>query len=185
MADGSEGGVANVPQESAAQAPAVKARRPRKPRAKPGAGLRKPGRQPVIDAVKVKAIRDAVVGGAPKCTAAQAVGIHYGTLCEWMNRGEVALGKAAGVLADVVGDQRLYAELYDGVKRGESEAIRRNVLLIQSAGKKSWQAAAWWLERRYPQKFGQNRHELREMKKQILELLTRLEEMKNQDRPSD
>ncbi len=37
------------------------------------------------------------------------------------------------------------------VEEAEAVAIMRNVAVIQEAAKKHWQAAAWFLERKYPQ----------------------------------
>ena len=37
------------------------------------------------------------------------------------------------------------------VRKAEAGAIMRNVAVIQEASKKHWQAAAWWLERHYPE----------------------------------
>lgn len=37
-----------------------------------------------------------------------------------------------------------------GVKRAEAEAVALRLAVIQAAAAKSWQAAAWWLERRHP-----------------------------------
>jgi hypothetical protein len=38
----------------------------------------------------------------------------------------------------------------DAVEAAEAEAVARNVAVIQKAAQSQWQAAAWWLERRYP-----------------------------------
>lgn len=47
-----------------------------------------------------------------------------------------------------------YFEFFESVKKAEAQAVARNVAVIQSAAKDSWQAAAWWLERKYPQEWG-------------------------------
>lgn len=41
-------------------------------------------------------------------------------------------------------------EWRDAVEAAEAEAVARNVAVIQKAAQSQWQAAAWWLERRYP-----------------------------------
>jgi hypothetical protein len=38
----------------------------------------------------------------------------------------------------------------DAMEAAEAEAVARNVAVIQKAAQSQWQAAAWWLERRYP-----------------------------------
>jgi len=45
----------------------------------------------------------------------------------------------------------LERRLYDTVSKAEGEAIARNITIIQKAAQDGvWQAAAWFLERRYP-----------------------------------
>jgi hypothetical protein len=46
------------------------------------------------------------------------------------------------------------AKFRDMLRDAEEKAVLRNVSLILNAAKTSWQAAAWWLERRYPQDWG-------------------------------
>jgi hypothetical protein len=60
----------------------------------------------------------------------------------------------AGISQDTFGRWRKQsADFAEEVKKAEAEAIARNVTLIQKAAGTSWQAAAWWLERRHPQDF--------------------------------
>ena len=48
-----------------------------------------------------------------------------------------------------------YASFWLRVNEAESEAIMRRLARIENAGKDgSWQADAWYLERKYPDKFG-------------------------------
>lgn len=48
-----------------------------------------------------------------------------------------------------------YASFWIRVNEAESEAIMRRLARIEQAGKNgSWQADAWYLERKYPDKFG-------------------------------
>jgi transposase len=48
-----------------------------------------------------------------------------------------------------------YASFWIKVNEAESEAIMRRLARIENAGKDgSWQADAWYLERKYPEKFG-------------------------------
>lgn len=41
-----------------------------------------------------------------------------------------------------------YPEFEEDVQKAEADAVVRNVAIIQQAASKTWQAAAWWLERR-------------------------------------
>jgi hypothetical protein len=48
----------------------------------------------------------------------------------------------------------IYGEFSRGIERATAIAITKNMDIIQKASLKSWQAAAWWLERRHPDDFG-------------------------------
>ncbi len=74
-------------------------------------------------------------------TACEACGISRQTYLNWMERGEKARGGE-------------FLDFFDAVKKAEKEAEIRNVAIINKAAGKNWQAAAWWLERRHPEKYG-------------------------------
>lgn len=63
----------------------------------------------------------------------EIVGITESTFYEWMKRPEFS----------------------EAVKKGEFACKQRNIVRIQNASKKSWVAAAWWLERKFPEEFAQ------------------------------
>ncbi len=59
------------------------------------------------------------------------------------------------------GDPDLFSELLEAVERGEADAHARNLLVIQTAGNAgTWQASAWFLERRYPEQYARRTLEL-------------------------
>lgn len=80
----------------------------------------------------VTVIRD----GNTRAAAAGYVGITDRTLYRWL-----AMGKNAKNGCPT-------SQLYQAVKEAENGAEVESVLLIRNAAKRSWQAAAWWLERR-------------------------------------
>lgn len=75
------------------------------------------------------------IGNARKASAAYA-GICEKTFYNWL---------------------RFDTEFQEAVRRAEAEAECRNVQVIQEASERSWQAAAWWLERRRPADWRQTR----------------------------
>ena len=81
--------------------------------------------------------------------AARAAGISESTFYRWRERGERARsGK--------------FREFWEALKRAEAEAEQRLVERILAASSDTWQAAAWMLERRYPDRWGRKdrvRHE--------------------------
>lgn len=81
-------------------------------------------------------------------TAAAFAGIARSTFNEWVRRG-----------ADE--EEGPYAEFHDAVHQALASAEARDVALIGQAAQKEWQAAAWRLERRTPERWGRmTRHEL-------------------------
>lgn len=76
-------------------------------------------------------------------TAAAYAGIAAPTFYRWMERG-----------ADS-DDDPIYSEFREAVERARAEAETRNIALIQKAANDgTWQAAAWFLERTAPQRWG-------------------------------
>lgn len=76
---------------------------------------------------------------------AQYLNLSEETWYRWLREGE--RGKSG-----------LKRQFYESIKKAEAEAIARNVALIQKAAQEgNWQAAAWWLERKFPEEWGRNR----------------------------
>ena len=70
-----------------------------------------------------------------------ALGISKQTWYNWLNKGEKA-------------KSGIYRELWEEVQKAESRAETRYVTIIAQAAEENWQAAAWWLERKYPERWG-------------------------------
>lgn len=86
-------------------------------------------------------------------TACEVAGIGWSTGREWRTRGEERHSTREG-------DEE-YAAFAAAVQKAEEEAAARNVALIQKAAANgTWQAAAWWLERKFPGEWARvDRHE--------------------------
>jgi len=78
-----------------------------------------------------KKIIDLLKAGNTRKTSYTAAGITDKTFAAWLKTSDFS----------------------DAVKVAEEEAVARNVMVIANAAKKSWQAAAWWLERRRPEDY--------------------------------
>ncbi len=70
-----------------------------------------------------------------------ALGISKQTWYNWLNKGEKA-------------KSGIYRELWEEVQKAESRAETRYVTIIAQAAEENWQAAAWMLERKYPERWG-------------------------------
>jgi len=51
-----------------------------------------------------------------------------------------------------------YLWFYSAIKKAESNAEAKHIKIIDTAAEKSWQAAAWLEERRYPERWGQRQN---------------------------
>ena len=74
-------------------------------------------------------------------TAAAYAGISKSTLYDWLKKG----GRARS---------GKYREFSDAVEKALAESEMRDVAVITAAAKENWQAAAWRLERKFPDRWG-------------------------------
>lgn len=75
-------------------------------------------------------------------TVAQALGIHKSTWYEWIKKGEE---EEAGI----------YRDFADAIKKATPQAEIKAVEGVLKAGREgNWQALAWFLERRFPERYG-------------------------------
>ena len=110
--------------------------------------MAKVGRPTKLTLETQQRIVDAIRVGATYQLASQYGGITYNTFLAWMKKGESAKS----------GD---YFEFFDAIKEAENNAMMEWLILINKAARDgSWQAAAWKLERRYPEMYGRTRHEV-------------------------
>jgi len=99
------------------------------------------GRKSKLNDKLVQHAYDLIRAGNYQRHVAQALGIAEETWYRWLREGERA-------------KSGLKRQFYEVVKKAEAEAVARNVALIQKAAQDTWQAAAWWLERKCPEEWG-------------------------------
>jgi transposase len=100
---------------------------------------------------------DALRLGATYELAAQYGGIAYNTFNEWRKRGESELDRMAKARknTDARPSECPFVEFYEATKDAESTAAIGWLAKIEKAASDgAWQAAAWKLERRYPNDYG-------------------------------
>lgn len=87
---------------------------------------------------------DVLRAGNTRSAACAYTNISYQSFLNWLERGEEA-------------GEGIYFDFLENVAKAESAAEIRNVALIQTAAKAgTWQAAAWWLERRRPKDYSRH-----------------------------
>lgn len=93
-----------------------------------------PGGRPTKRTLSAKdTIVQAIGLGATYARAAAAAGITYETLNEW---------------------RKDDSEFSEAINKAEADRVAKALQAIQRAATDSWQAAAWYLERRYPSEYG-------------------------------
>jgi transposase-like protein len=127
-------------------------------------------------------------------TAAAFVGIAQQTLREWIRRGE---REAHRLISDPdampIKSEEKYLDITQAIKQAQAESEVRDVVLIGRAAQDQWQAAAWRLERRYPDRWGKKeRHELtganggpvqfEEIRERLLKKITEINAEEHSDR---
>lgn len=105
---------------------------------------KKPGRPEKLTPELQQKIVDAIRMGAYIETAAAYAGINKSTLYDWMKRGARAKsGK--------------YKEFSNAIEKALAESEMRDLAVIAKASRENWQAAAWRLERKFPDRWGRRK----------------------------
>lgn len=119
--------------ESTAKPAAARAAKP-KPKAqpKPKAEKHPGGRPSKYTPEVVERICYSLSQGNTRTTAATCAGVSRDTFHHWMHE---------------------FSDFSDAIKRAEEQAVEHYVNVIHAASGQTWQAAAWYLERRRPADF--------------------------------
>ena len=88
-------------------------------------------------------------------TAAAYAGIDKSTLYDWLKRGEREKQRVAqNPRYKIRKSEKPYVEFSNAVEKALAEAEVRDVAIIAKAAEEQWQAAAWRLERKFPDRWG-------------------------------
>jgi hypothetical protein len=118
---------------------------------------------PIRDSIKlteerIKIMAEAIKNGVPVKYAALKSGLCEQSYYNYLREAEKLY--SALIKDDPEGNKELTDKEHililflESIKKARSEAIERNVTLINVAAKDSWQAAAWFLERTDHENFG-------------------------------
>lgn len=90
-------------------------------------------------------IIEAIRAGAYVETAAAYAGINKTTFYDWLKKG--ARGEAPA-----------FVEFSNAVQKALASSEMRDIVTITKAAESQWQAAAWRLERKHPNRWGRRQH---------------------------
>ncbi len=79
-------------------------------------------------------LAELLAGGMGRVDSCQMAGISFETFSVWM-------------------EDKRKPEFSESIKKAEMVCKQRNIARVQNASKLHWQAAAWFLERKYPDEF--------------------------------
>lgn len=96
-------------------------------------------------------------------TVADYVGVSRISFRAWIKRGTREAKRLRDPKAKPKTTEALYLQFLNAVKKAMAEGELYDAGVIKKAAVKSWQAAAWRLERRFPERWGQQRDALREL----------------------
>lgn len=99
------------------------------------------GRRSKLTSKRKAIILDAIREGNTKACAAGLAGISRDTLTNWLNRGRDD-------------EKGTYFDFLRAFKSAEAEAEQAACAVVKAAMPDTWQAAAWWLERRRSADYG-------------------------------
>jgi len=99
------------------------------------------GRPPKLTTELTERICQLMRAGNYLETAANVAGVSSAVVHLWLRAG-ARNGKPR------------YRRFFEAVRKAEHEAIASGVVRVRQHGSKSWQAEAWWLERRCPRQWG-------------------------------
>lgn len=104
-----------------------------------------------LDAERTERIVELIRAGNYSETAAKASGISPATFYSWLAEGRAAREKGGKLNAR----ERSCIEFLEAVEKSRGEAEARAVAIVTRAAMDgTWQAAAWYLERTQPDRYG-------------------------------
>jgi hypothetical protein len=104
-----------------------------------------------------KTILKALAQGNTRKTAAELAGVDKTNLIRWINRGKSKAEKDAE-----------FREFRTQVRLAEAKAVSAAVRTIRAFGRKNWNAFAWWLSKKEPDEWGEQKDLLLQLKKQLV-----------------
>jgi hypothetical protein len=103
------------------------------------------------------------------CVLAGRLGVTYRTVCNWQRAGRVAAerrNRAGNKLLDKFDN---HVEIFHAIKEAQARWQLEMMAAIK-ADPQGWQRYAWLLERCFPEHYSSNRLELRELRRELVDL---------------
>ena len=121
----------------------------------------------------------------PRCfylqTACNYLGISRNSVAVWRRRGKLEADRMAAAESDrCKPSELLYVKFYYTYLHAiATSEINANGVIIDAAFAGTWQAAAWQLERRHPERYAINRNEIKELVKTTVAQAEEISELRD------
>tara|TARA_R100000231_G_scaffold129411_1_gene100763 strand:- start:589 stop:1023 length:435 start_codon:yes stop_codon:yes gene_type:complete len=117
-------------------------------------------------------------------TTAALVGINRDSIYEWLKRGAAEQERLMkNPRARIRKREQIFVEFSDTVKKAQAQSEAMLVGLVGKAAEKNWTAAAWRLERKFPDKWGRTERNVATAQDDPLKNIAKqIEDLRN-DRP--
>ena len=117
-------------------------------------------------------------------TTAALVGINRDSIYEWLKRGAAEQERLLkNPRARIRKREQIFVEFSDTVKKAQAQSEAMLVGLVGKAAEKNWTAAAWRLERKFPDKWGRTERNVATAQDDPLkDIAKQIEDLRN-DRP--
>jgi predicted DNA-binding protein YlxM (UPF0122 family) len=114
-------------------------------------------------------------------TTAALVGINRDSIYEWIKRGNKEQERLSkNPRAKIRKKEAIFVEFTDTVKKSQAQSEAMLVGLIGQAAQKNWTAAAWRLERKFPDKWGRTERNVATAQDDpVKELAKQIEDLRN------
>ena len=122
-------------------------------------------------------IATGISGGLSEKDAAEAVGLSVNTLNRWKRRGREEIERLIdaennGEIAEIDPSEEVFVNFCEAMKRSVPQRKYKLLQRIDDAGKGTWQANAWLLERIHPDEFGKRtRVDIKDWRSEVIELI--------------
>ena len=107
------------------------------------------GRKKILTKKLIEEAVKWIKAGNYACVVCEYLGIGESTWYSWLSEGEKYRKQLEEENPEINTGNEIYLEFAEAIKIAQSEAEIRNVTIIQTAAKDTWQAAAWYLERKH------------------------------------
>lgn len=116
--------------------------------------------------------------------AAAAVGVCRQTIAEWIKRGNQCIAERDNG-GEIKPDDMLCVSLVRALGRARARGVAKALKAIKAKYDSDWRAAAFFLERSYPEKWGANRLEVKHLQREVQKLRAEVREIANWNAQDD